>query len=140
MTDRLEMPALLPGVGVQTEEATAAILVQPFAEEEPSLGEARCREHLEQAALVVELPYLLAGAAVQAIHGSVGGQARAMNRPDVNVVACDERRGDDRAWLRRLERPDHLRRAFSLAGNGSESETGAGKYQGPEHDALGCRR
>ena len=140
MTGGLEMPNLLPGVGVQTEEATAAILVQPFAEEEPSLGEARCREHLEQPALVVELPYLLTGVPVQAIHGPVGRQARAVNRTDVHAVARHERRGDDRPRLGRLERPDHLRRALGLAGNGGESQTGAGEYQGPEHDALGCRR
>src|SRR5438105_7981884 len=102
------MPDLLPGLDVQTEEATAPILVQPFAEEEPSLGEARCREHLEQAALVVELPLLLAGVPIQAIHGPVGRQARAVNRTDVHAVACHHRRGNDRSWFARLERPDHL--------------------------------
>src|SRR5438132_13126524 len=133
------MPDLLPRVGLQTEEATAAILVQPFAEEEPSLGEARCREHLEQPALVVELPYLLTGVPVQAIHSPVGRQARAVNRTDVHAVARHQRRGDDRPRLGRLERPDHLRRAFGLAGNGGESQTGAGKSPAPTPGAPGPR-
>src|SRR5438128_1929865 len=109
------MPDLLPRVGLQTEEATAAILVQSFAEEEPSLGEARCREHLEQATLVVELPHLLTSVPVQTIHGAIGGQARAVNRADVHALACHEWRGDDRPRLGRLERPDHLGRALCLA-------------------------